>query len=212
MKALPFFRTSQGPYLATLQPIPHKNEFSTTRTPLWQHPISHWWHHFDQKVRPVLKRNKFYFKFQATLVKESVWQCRWVGAPFRQQRTLMFMMTAANQDLALTAGGFAPLSHHTMMTVRHSGTETLNSIRSTKCGKECSRLNNLVQAVPLVISTRKVPSPNLSQDTSFPGRRFCEFIQSLQANMVKTTLVKQKSLPSTSLRIHYSFSSNMSMV
>ncbi|GFG32347.1 hypothetical protein Cfor_12208, partial [Coptotermes formosanus] len=53
---------------------------------------------------------------QATFVKESVWKSRWMEASLRQQRTLMFMMTAANQDLALTAGGFAPLSRHTMMT------------------------------------------------------------------------------------------------
>jgi len=53
------------------------------------------------------------------------------GAPLEQQRTLLFIMTAANQDLAITAGGFAPLSRHAMMTVRHGRTETPNSISNT---------------------------------------------------------------------------------
>jgi hypothetical protein len=163
--------------------------------PLWKHPILHWWHHFNQKIETGVKRNIFYFLFQATFVKESVWKSRWMEASLRQQRTLMFMMTAANQDLALTAGGFAPLSRHTMMTVRHSGTETLNSIRNTKCGMERSGPSNVVQPVPLCDFHFESAQFESGAGHQHPWQRLLKFLQSLQANTVKTPVVKQRPLP-----------------
>jgi hypothetical protein len=103
-----FIATQFCSNLATPQPIPQH----------WIFNCMHWWHSF----------NEMSVQFQVTLVKGSVWQCRWVGAPLRQQRTILFMMTTANQDLAITAGGFAPLSHHTMMTVRNMRTGTPGGI------------------------------------------------------------------------------------
>jgi hypothetical protein len=59
--------------------------------------------------------------FQAETVRQAVWEGEWVGAPLQQQRALMFMMAAANQQFTLTAGGFVSVSRHTMVTVRHTG-------------------------------------------------------------------------------------------
>ncbi|PNF31032.1 hypothetical protein B7P43_G17935 [Cryptotermes secundus] len=54
---------------------------------------------------------------QAENVKQAIWESEWVGAPLSQQRTLKFMIAAANREFALTAGGFAPLTRHTLVTV-----------------------------------------------------------------------------------------------
>ncbi|PNF25909.1 hypothetical protein B7P43_G10643 [Cryptotermes secundus] len=53
---------------------------------------------------------------QAENVKQAIWESEWVGAPLSQQRTLKFMIAAANREFALTAGGFAPLTRHTLVT------------------------------------------------------------------------------------------------
>jgi hypothetical protein len=51
-------------------------------------------------------------------VKHAIWDSGWIGAPIRQQSTIVFLMAAANEDYALTAGGFAPVSLRTMIVVR----------------------------------------------------------------------------------------------
>jgi hypothetical protein len=59
-------------------------------------------------------------QFQAINVKQAIWESEWIGAPIRQQRNIVFMMAAANEDFALTAGGFAPVSLRTMIVVRNT--------------------------------------------------------------------------------------------
>jgi hypothetical protein len=59
-------------------------------------------------------------QFQTLNVKQAIWDSGWIGAPIRQQTTIVFMMAAANEDFALTAGGFAPVSLRTMIVVRDS--------------------------------------------------------------------------------------------
>jgi hypothetical protein len=53
-------------------------------------------------------------------VKQAVWESEWVGAPLQQQRALVFMMAAANQQFVLTAGGYISVSQNTMIKVRHT--------------------------------------------------------------------------------------------
>jgi hypothetical protein len=62
---------------------------------------------------------EYSFQFQAENVKQAIWEGEWVGAPLPQQRTLKFMMARANEEFTLTAGGFAPLTRHTLVTVSH---------------------------------------------------------------------------------------------
>jgi hypothetical protein len=59
------------------------------------------------------------FSFQAQDIKQAIWESEWVGAPLEQQRKLMFMMAVADKEFALTAGGFVPLTRHTMLMVSH---------------------------------------------------------------------------------------------
>ncbi|XP_023715214.1 odorant receptor 49b [Cryptotermes secundus] len=54
---------------------------------------------------------------RAINVKQAIWDSGWIGAPIRQQRNIVFMMVAANEDFALSAGGFAPVSLRTMIVV-----------------------------------------------------------------------------------------------
>lgn len=54
---------------------------------------------------------------QAEGVKQAVWESEWVGAPLQQQRDLAFVMSEANKQFVLTAGGFTSLSHHTLIMV-----------------------------------------------------------------------------------------------
>jgi hypothetical protein len=146
-----------------------------------------------RNVRSVDKRNELYFQFQVTLVKDSVWQCRWVGAPLRQQRTLLFMMTTANQDLAITAGGFAPLSHHTMMAVRQRQTETPDGISD---------------------SHKQGPSGTAcefhSKSALTKKEAWCIYSVSLGYNY-DNPLIKKRLIHSTSLLIQYSLLSGNSM-
>jgi hypothetical protein len=56
-------------------------------------------------------------RFQTINVKQAIWESGWIGAPLQQQRNIVFMMAAANEDFALSAGGFAPVSLRTMIVV-----------------------------------------------------------------------------------------------
>jgi hypothetical protein len=63
--------------------------------------------------------NVFSWQFQAINVKQAAFEGGWIGAPLRQQKLIVFMMAAANEDFALSAGGFAPVSLRTMIVVRN---------------------------------------------------------------------------------------------
>jgi hypothetical protein len=51
-------------------------------------------------------------------VRDAVWGCNWVGTPVPFQRSLVFIIAAANKEFTLTAGKFVPVCNKTMMSVR----------------------------------------------------------------------------------------------
>jgi hypothetical protein len=50
-------------------------------------------------------------------VRDAAFGCDWVGTPIPFQRSLMFLIAAANKEIQLTAGKFVPVSNVTMMNV-----------------------------------------------------------------------------------------------
>jgi hypothetical protein len=65
------------------------------------------------------ENNGVYFcVFQAETVRDAAWGCDWVGTPVPFQRSLIFIIAAANKEFTLTAGKFVPVSNKTMMNVR----------------------------------------------------------------------------------------------
>ena len=55
--------------------------------------------------------------FQAESVRDAAFGCGWVGTPIPFQRSLMFIIAAANKGFQLTVGKFVPVSNMTMMNV-----------------------------------------------------------------------------------------------
>jgi len=55
--------------------------------------------------------------FQAERVRDAAFWCNWVGTAIPFQRSLMFIIAAANKGFQLTAGKFVPVSNVTMMNV-----------------------------------------------------------------------------------------------
>ncbi|XP_069685893.1 odorant receptor 2a-like [Periplaneta americana] len=51
---------------------------------------------------------------QAEELDDSIWFCNWVGASKKQQRAILFMKAVSSKEFCLTAGGFIPVSRHTM--------------------------------------------------------------------------------------------------
>ncbi|XP_069685894.1 odorant receptor 85b-like [Periplaneta americana] len=54
---------------------------------------------------------------QAEELDDSIWSCNWVGANLKQQRAILFMKAMSSKKFCLTAGGFIPVSRHTMSVV-----------------------------------------------------------------------------------------------
>ena len=50
-------------------------------------------------------------------MRDAAFGCDWVGTAIPFQRSLMFIIIAANKELQLTAGKFVPVSNVTMMNV-----------------------------------------------------------------------------------------------
>ncbi|XP_069685896.1 putative odorant receptor 92a [Periplaneta americana] len=51
---------------------------------------------------------------QAEELDDSIWFCNWVGANLKQQHAILFMKAVSSKEFCLTAGGFIPVSRHTM--------------------------------------------------------------------------------------------------
>jgi hypothetical protein len=51
-------------------------------------------------------------------VKDAAWGIEWVGAPVQFQRSVCFIIAAANREFRLTAGKFVPVCNATLMNVR----------------------------------------------------------------------------------------------
>ncbi|XP_069685871.1 LOW QUALITY PROTEIN: odorant receptor 82a-like [Periplaneta americana] len=51
---------------------------------------------------------------QAEELDDSIWSCNWVGASKKQQHAILFMKAVSSKEFCLTAGGFIPVSRHTM--------------------------------------------------------------------------------------------------
>ena len=52
------------------------------------------------------------------MMSEAGWECDKVGAPVQFQRSVCFIIAAANREFRLTAGKFVPVCNSTMMNVR----------------------------------------------------------------------------------------------
>ena len=52
------------------------------------------------------------------MMSEAGWECDKVGAPVQFQRSVCFIIAAANREFRLTAGKFVPVCNSTMMHVR----------------------------------------------------------------------------------------------
>jgi len=52
------------------------------------------------------------------MVSDAGWECDWVGAPVQFQRSVCFVIAAANREFRLTVGKFVPVCNWTMMHVR----------------------------------------------------------------------------------------------
>jgi hypothetical protein len=50
-------------------------------------------------------------------VRDAAFGCDWVVTPIPFQRSLMFLIAAANKEFQLTAGKFVPVSNVTTMNV-----------------------------------------------------------------------------------------------
>jgi hypothetical protein len=54
---------------------------------------------------------------QTESVKDAAWSIDWVGAPVQFQRSLCFIMAAANREFRLTAGKLVPVCNSTLINV-----------------------------------------------------------------------------------------------
>jgi len=64
---------------------------------------------------------------QAESVRDAAWGIDWVGAPVQFQRSVCFIMVAANKEFRLTAGKTVPVCNSTMINVRILTTSCKNS-------------------------------------------------------------------------------------
>jgi hypothetical protein len=55
---------------------------------------------------------------KAESIKDAAWGIDWVGAPVQFQRSVCFIIVAANREFRLTAGKFVPVCNSTLMNVR----------------------------------------------------------------------------------------------
>ncbi|PNF25897.1 hypothetical protein B7P43_G10644 [Cryptotermes secundus] len=108
-------------------------------------------------------------------VKQAIWDSGWIGAPIRQQRNIVFMMVAANEDFALSAGGFAPVSLRTMIVVRNTEhAEKRNAYRILMGKPEGERSVGRPRrrwVDNIKMNLREIGSGYLAQDTD-QGRAF----------------------------------------
>jgi hypothetical protein len=56
--------------------------------------------------------------FQPERVRDAAWGCDWVGSPIPFQKCIITIISAANNDVTLTAGKFVPVTFNTMVIVR----------------------------------------------------------------------------------------------
>jgi hypothetical protein len=113
-------------------------------------------------------------QFQAINVKQAIWDSGWVGAPIWQQRNIVFMMAAANEDFALTAGGFAPLSLRTMIVVRN----TEHSVSQCVTSQEICASNDMeiMCYSPVVLNRRAAARPGRSLTTAITCFIICTLL------------------------------------
>ena len=57
--------------------------------------------------------------FQAAEIADVAYSVDWIGTPISFQRSILIIITMAQQEFYLTAGKFVPVSRKTMMNVRH---------------------------------------------------------------------------------------------
>jgi len=65
----------------------------------------------------VLVISNGFLNLQADSVRDAAWGMDWIGAPVQFQRSVCFIIAAANKEFRLTAGKFVPVCNSTLMNV-----------------------------------------------------------------------------------------------
>ena len=100
--------------------------------------------------------------------KEAAWEIDWIGSPVQFQRSVCFIIAAANKEFRLTAGKFVPVCNSTMMNVRTLTIQRNNS----GYRKRSDWIRKLYKSVLIVqrwIYSSRFPLQNRVQAHSYVG-------------------------------------------